>query len=151
MILLLAAMIPPFTEDGFLPPGVHTATLDEFEKRFVNSTSSARRLELFGRLKQVMVDAHRTPWVRHAYVAGSFVTSKPNPEDFDCLLVVDPAAADAELRPFEYNLLNVKAAKRRFGGDVFSVREGTPLHERLWSFFQSTRQGERVGIVKVTL
>ncbi|HUE75123.1 MAG TPA: hypothetical protein VMP01_29915 [Pirellulaceae bacterium] len=144
-------MIPPFTDDGFLPPGVHTATLAEFEERFVNSTSSERRRELFERLREVIADAHRTPWVRHVYVAGSFVTAKPHPGDFDCLLVLDPAGANAELRPFEYNLFIVKAAKRRHRGDVFAVSEGTPLHNQLWDFFQSTRQGGRVGIVKVTL
>lgn len=144
-------MIPPFTDDGFLPPGVHAATLAEFEERFVSSTFSSRRRDLFQRLREVVIDAHRTPLARHFYVAGSFVTSKRDPEDFDCLLVVDPAAADADLRPFEYNLLIVRAAKRRFGGDVFAVREGTSIHERLWDFFHSTRDGRRVGIVKVTV
>jgi hypothetical protein len=144
-------MIPPFTDDGFLPPGVYTATLGKFEERFVASTSSERRRDLFQRLREFIVDAHRSPWVRHVYVAGSFVTSKTQPEDFDCLLVLDPAAADAELRPFEYNLFIVKAAKRRYRGDVFAVSEGTPIHNQLWDFFQSTRQGGRVGIVKVTL
>jgi uncharacterized protein DUF6932 len=144
-------MIPPFTDEGFLPPGVHTTMLAEFEERFVNSTSSTRRRELFQRLREVIVDAHRTTWVRQVYVAGSFVTSKLHPEDFDCLLVLDPAAADAELHPFEYNLFVVKAAKRRHGGDVFAVYEGTSNHVRLWDFFQSTREGGRVGIVRVTI
>jgi hypothetical protein len=28
-------MIPAFTEQGFLPPGIYQATLDEFKERFV--------------------------------------------------------------------------------------------------------------------
>lgn len=27
-------MIPPFDEHGYLPPGIHPATLDEIEARF---------------------------------------------------------------------------------------------------------------------
>jgi hypothetical protein len=29
------AMIPAFTDEGFLPKGIHTATRKEFEERFV--------------------------------------------------------------------------------------------------------------------
>lgn len=143
-------MIPLFTDDGFLPPGVHTATLVEFEERFVSSTSSARRRELFQRLKEVILDAWRTSFVLHVYVAGSFVTAKPDPNDFDCLIVTDSTTWDAEVRPFEYNLLSVHAARRRFRGDVVSVVEGSPRHQRYWEFFRCHRSGQSIGIVEIT-
>jgi uncharacterized protein DUF6932 len=122
-------MIPPFAEDGFLPPGVHTATLAEFEERFQ--------------------DARRTTFIRHIDVAGSFVTSKPDPNDFDCLLVFDQTPASADLRPFEYNLLSQSAAKRRFGGDVAAVLAGSPRHAENWNLFQMNRQQQKIGIVEV--
>src|SRR5688500_1841940 len=142
-------MIPPFTEDGFLPPGVHTATLAEFEERFVSSTSSARRRKLFEGLRELIQDARRTSFIRHIYVAGSYVTSKLHPNDFDCLLVFEQAPASADLRPFEYNLLSQAAARRRFGGDVIAVLKGSQRLIEFWDFFQSNRKKQRTGIVEV--
>jgi hypothetical protein len=143
-------MIPRFNEDGFLPPGVHVATLAEFEERFVTSTSSSRRRELFQWLQDVVLDAWRTSFVLHVYVAGSFVTAKPEPNDFDCLIVTDLTTWDAEVRPFEYNLLSVQAARRHFRGDVISVVEGSPRHRRYWEFFGFNRSGKSIGIVEIT-
>jgi hypothetical protein len=82
-------------------------------------------------------------------VAGSFVTSKPEPNDFDCLLVLDPDKVPAELRPFEYRIVSRAAAKRAFKGDVVVVAEGSRLHSEYLQFFQTTRDGEPVGIVEV--
>ncbi|HEY3245996.1 MAG TPA: hypothetical protein VGM03_21855 [Phycisphaerae bacterium] len=33
-------MIPPFDHSGYLPPGVHPATLDEIEARFVRGSET---------------------------------------------------------------------------------------------------------------
>ena len=50
------------------------------------------------------------------------------PEDWDL---------EAELRPFEYNvLLSKRQTRRRFGFDVFSYRRGTREAEALIGFFQ---------------
>jgi len=38
-------MIPPFDESGFLPPGVHRATLGEVEGRF-GRASEIRRVQM---------------------------------------------------------------------------------------------------------
>ena len=142
-------MIPPFTEEGFLPPGVHTATLAEFEERFVSSTSSARRRELFTKLRELIQDARRTAFIRQIFVAGTFVTSKPDPNDFDCLLVFDQTPASANLRPFEYNILSRSVARRRFGRDVVAVLAASPRYEDYWVLFQTNREQKQVGIVEV--
>lgn len=142
-------MIPPFTEDGFLPPGVHPATLAEFEDRFISSTSSGRRRELWSRLRELIADARRTAFIRHIFIAGSFVTTKPDPNDFDCLLVFDQTPASADLRPFEYNLLSQSAARRRFRGDIVAVLAGSPRRQQFWKLFQMNRQQQPIGIVEV--
>lgn len=38
-------MIPPFDEHGYLPPGIHLATLDEIEARF-GRESELRRVQM---------------------------------------------------------------------------------------------------------
>ena len=35
-------MIPPFDENGYLPPGVHPASLDEIRERFGNEPELRR-------------------------------------------------------------------------------------------------------------
>ena len=38
-------MIPPFNDDGYLPPGIHPATLEEIAARF-GQESELRRAEM---------------------------------------------------------------------------------------------------------
>ena len=111
-------MIPAFTEEGFLPPGIHQATLTEFKERFVVFQQSDRRFHIFAHLQQLFDQAARSGIVRRIIVAGSFITAKLEPNDFDCILVLDPAILGKLLRPCEYNLVSRQRARRLFGGDV---------------------------------
>jgi len=38
----MSLMIPPFTESGWLPPGIHPATLEEIAQRFGTSSEIRR-------------------------------------------------------------------------------------------------------------
>ncbi len=89
------------------------------------------------------------PFVQHVYLAGSYVTSKPEPNDFDCLLVIDRERFPKEIRPFEYRVVSRRAAAKDFGGDIITVVEGETLHVRYLDFFQTTRDGVPVGIVEL--
>jgi hypothetical protein len=88
---------PPFNDDGYLPSGLHPATVAQIAKRF-GKASELRRAEMesIGWL----VDAARRAGVRRLVVNGSFVTDRLEPNDVDCLLLVgddypvDPAADD---------------------------------------------------------
>ena len=80
-------MIPPFDKNGYLPPGIHPATLDEIQERF--GSSSEMRKELMRSLRW-LVDLVRSDDVRRLIVNGSFVTAKPEPEDVDCVLLIGP-------------------------------------------------------------
>ena len=93
-------MIPPFNDHGYLPPGIHKASLDEIVNRF-GWQSEIRRDQteslqwLAGLLKHLDV--------KRLVLNGSFVTDEAEPNDVDCLVLVDldsprGAEAAAELR-----------------------------------------------------
>lgn len=147
----LLGMLPEFTEIGLLPEGLHGATLDEFEQRFVYFDVSDRRFRLFDKLQELYHQARNSGIVRRILVGGSFVTSKPEPNDFDCIIVLDPSVMEHDLRPMEYNLVSRHMARRVFGGDVIPVIEESLFYHRYMRFFQSTRHGEPMGVVEIEL
>ena len=144
-------MLPEFTQKGLLPAGVHRATLEEFEQRFIYFDHSDRRYRLFDKFRELHRQARGSGIVQRMLVGGSFVTSKPEPNDFDCILVVDPAVQNRNLLPTEYNLDSRTRARRLFGGDVIAVVEGSVNYHMYMSFFQHTREQVGVGIVEVEL
>jgi len=92
-------MIPPFDENGYLPPGIHPATLDEIEARF-GVESELRRVQMES-LRWLADLAWRLAAVR-IVINGSFVTDAYEPNDVDCALLFDPHTLEeddeAELR-----------------------------------------------------
>jgi hypothetical protein len=142
-------MIPPFDERGNLPPGIHKADWDELETRF---NGSARRVELLAGLREALV-VLRDAGCRTAYVDGSFVTAKEEPDDFDgCwdAMGVDASRLDPVLLDFVHPRT---AQKERFGGELFlAAAPADPKSGALFlDFFQRDRDGERKGIVKIDL
>ncbi len=77
--------IPALQENGFLPPGLYLADLDEIWERF--GRTSERRKMLFNRL-QMFVDAARHVEALRMFIAGSYVTAKTNPRDVDVVIWV---------------------------------------------------------------
>jgi hypothetical protein len=75
--------IPPLQYDGFLPPGLHLAEVDEIEDHFGKSTS--RRKDLFVHLR-LFVEVARYCGALRMFVNGSFVTAKAEPEDVDVVI-----------------------------------------------------------------
>lgn len=144
-------MLPDFTEDGLLPAGIHPATLEEFAQRFVFFGRSDRRFRVFDGLRELYRQSSQSGIVKRFLVGGSFVTSTPEPNDFDCILVLDRSIVERELRPMEYNLASRRMARRIFGGDIVPVIEGTELHREILRFFQFTRNDYPMGIVEIAL
>ena len=118
-------MIPPFGDSGFLPPGVHPATVAEIEVRF-GRESELRRAQMES--VRWMVDLAVRAGAQRIVLNGSFVTNIMEPNDVDCVLLIRRgypanAAADAELKaglPF----LDVAFARQAdfdvFVGEVFA-------------------------------
>lgn len=144
-------MIPEFTDQGLLPPGTHQATLEELKERFAIFDRSDQRLRIHEKLERLLREAQSSAVVKRVLVGGSFVTAKSEPNDFDCILVLDSAISGNELRPQEYNLVSRRMARRLFGGDVVPLLEGSEALDWYLGFFQTTRDGERVGLVEIEL
>lgn len=142
-------MIPDFTTEGLLPVGIHRATREEFQQRFAIFNHSDMRLRIYDKLDRLLDEAGRSGIVKRVLVGGSFITEKPEPNDFDVVLVLDASIVQHDLRPFEYNLVSRKMARRLFGGDVMPALERSAALDQYVEFFQITRDGRRVGMVEI--
>jgi len=78
-------MIPPFDDNGYLPPGIHTATMAEIAARF-GETSQLRRVQMES--LRWLADLAWRAGVQRIIVNGSFVTDRIEPNDVDCALLV---------------------------------------------------------------
>lgn len=121
-----APMIPPFNDDGYLPPGIHQATLEEVADRF-GADSELRRAQMES--LRWLVDLAQRAGVLRIVVNGSFATDKLEPNDVDCALLIGAdyprdAAADRELQvglPFINFELVLEEGFREFTRDVFAT------------------------------
>ncbi len=92
-------MIPDFNDDGYLPPGIHLATLEEVAARF-GQESEVRQVQMES--LRWLLDLARRAGVQRLVVNGSFVTDEVEPNDVDCVLLIGQdfprdASAQAEL------------------------------------------------------
>ena len=88
--------IPALTTDGFLPVGIHDATLDEVGLVFGRFKSSDRRVTLFGRLQQYISDLRAWGNANAVLIDGSFTSAAVQPNDIDMIVVY---RADFDFRP----------------------------------------------------
>ena len=147
-------MLPEFDIDGDLPPGIHQVYLDELERRFGRFVVSDRRINLFTRFKQVVAIARRSGIVDRLMVGGSFVTSTPEPNDIDVVVILASAVDLDALTPSQYMVTDRDAWRRVLKTDaidIITVRNGTTRMELTLEFFQHKRENKRVGIVEVKL
>jgi hypothetical protein len=146
--------IPALDQEGLLPVGLHECTIEEMEGCFGKFQGSDRRPELMKKLKTFLSEAKDSSLIQGILVDGSFVTSKPAPDDIDVIAIV-PALHDyhADLAPREYNLLSKSRVRRRFGLDMLVARDGSIELQRYINFFQQVRFAPQLqkGILKVKL
>lgn len=86
-------MIPAFNDSGFLPPGLHFATLAEVAARF-GSGSDARREQMESIVWMVELAVRAA--VKRIVLNGSFVSDIIEPNDVDCVLLAADVEVDAE-------------------------------------------------------
>jgi hypothetical protein len=77
-------MLPPFDDYGNLPPGIHSATMDEIIERF--GTGSPEREVEASELADFVKSAIEIG-VRRIIVNGSFTTGKLVPNDVDLIIL----------------------------------------------------------------
>ena len=143
--------LPAFTGRGTLPPGIHTVTWREFQRRF---GYNSRRRELIRGLRRAC------RWLRKAgcrsiFIGGSFVTSKPLPGDID--VCWSSSETDwrrlARIAPVFFEMTpGSPRQKRRFGGEFFPAEGIETLSNKTFLEFFQQDQGERpTGIVRLHL
>jgi len=140
--------LPALTEIGDLPKGIHRATMAEIIDHFASSSDRRKLLAL--RLKRVYDLAVQTGHLLHFVVFGSFVTSKPEPNDVDIFMIMDDA--------FEYErfgearlLFEHGSAQDHFGCSVFWVRRMAAIggEQAAMEDWQIKRDGTERGIVEI--
>ena len=115
--------LPPLLPTGYLPPGVHPATLEEVVARF--GVATPRRQTLASRLQALLTLARMTGKLQRSFVWGSFVTEKAFPGDLDVFLLMQ-AGFDQEfstLPPEQRDLFDHGRARLLFEADVFWATE----------------------------
>src|ERR1044071_5108561 len=102
-------MIPDFLENGYLPPGIHAASLDEVKLRFGQS-SEIRRAQF--QSIEWLIPICRDAGISRLVLNGSYVTDISEPNDVDCILLQGPA----------YNEYTTTAARLEEGLPFLSVQ-----------------------------
>jgi hypothetical protein len=133
-------MIPPFEDSGFLPPGVHRATLAEIEARFGRETD-VRRAQMES--VRWMIELAVRAGVERIVLNGSFVTDIMEPNDVDCALLLatdyprDAAASEELIKGLPFlEILRVEQ------------EEFDRLVQR---FFATDRHGLGKGMIEISL
>ncbi len=130
-------MIPPFDDTGCLPAGVHLAPLAEIEDRF-DRQSELRRVQMES--VRWMVDLAVRAGFQRIILNGSFVTDIIEPNDVDCVLLVEPArGAGAALRELRKGLPFL---------DIAIVR-ARAFDEYVHGLFAADRTGAPKGMIEV--
>ena len=81
--------VPALTADGFLPPGIYEATLDEVGRVFGRFQSSDRRVTLFSRLQLYISDLQSWGNASAVLIDGSFASAAIRPNDIDMIVIYE--------------------------------------------------------------
>lgn len=140
-------VIPELGPNGLLPPGRHQA--DDWVEVARRFGSTERRGSLLTGLLACLQDLRRAG-CSTAFLNGSFVTAKPDPDDFD--VAYDPTDVDIEKLDPVLRMVNPPrvAQKTKYGGDILPDSAGG-MAGVFVAFFQGTRDGGRKGIVVIDL
>ena len=143
-------MIPALTQRGWLPPGVHWATWEEFVARY---DGTPLRDGMLAGLR-VAMDELAQAVCQTIYINGSFVTAKLEPNDYDACWEgagVDDKWLDPELLDFSNRRTRMKA---KYGGELFpaeSIADWEKGHSFLEHFQRDRHRGLRKGIIGIRL
>lgn len=142
--------LPKLNLDGELPVGVHRATMDEVVTRF--GAGSSQRRAVTARLRRIYDLARATGRLDRLVVFGSYVTSKPEPNDVDVILVFTDDFRLADCPDESRLLLDHLRATEVLGASLFWIRPSMLIAETPEHFvehWQIKRDGTRRGIVEV--
>jgi hypothetical protein len=126
-------------------------TFEEIRQQYGESTP--HRQFLCGRLQTVIQLLSATGALRHLYLFGSFVTTKPAPRDLDCLVVMASGFTTAILRSPLLEIFQNDTGRLYYQADVFWVTEaiGKAQIDAMLRVFSRDRDGTPQPIVEVQL
>ena len=146
--------IPEFNQLGLLPEGIHDCTFQEAEARFGCFQESDRRVRLWARFREFFDQSKAIGLIHELLLDGSFVTSEPEPNDIDLVVVVsEEHDFGADLTPGEYNILSKQRVRRRFELDIVVATSGTDEVDETVDFFRQVRGRPhfRKGLLRIRL
>jgi hypothetical protein len=142
-------MIPAWSTNGDLPPGVHFTTWRELADRL---SFNPRRGRMLAGFRQACRELQKAG-CRLVYLDGSFVTRKEQPGDFDACWDIHNVD-DARLDPVFWDFSRGRAAqKQRFLGELFPAQLPEGVTGRAFvDFFQVNKMsGAPKGILAIRL
>jgi hypothetical protein len=122
-----------------LGEGFHDIPLEDFEERFVHPFNDGkRRAQILRRFEQFVseFDAQSIPY--EAWVDGSFITEKDEPEDVDVVFLVREEELNGASREAQtwirttFHGPHRNATKRRYLSDVFLVIRAEEENRGYW-------------------
>lgn len=152
-------MIPDLN-DGVLPEGIHSCTIEEVEHVFGRFTRSDCRQRLTQTLRRYIEDVRRARIAVAVVVDGSYITAKAEPSDVDLVLALRPDLdLSLELLPIEYNVQSERMVRRLYGFDVLAAIDGSDAYTRHTDFFSRVRLDDpeqrtsrsRKGLLRIDL
>jgi hypothetical protein len=145
--------LPDTLANGFLPPGVHAARLDDILERF--GTVTPRRVVLADRLQELVRLAQATQQLQRVFLFGSFVTDASFPRDLDVFLLMHEGF-DREFGSLplpQRAVFDYEQARLVFEADIFWATEAIGAEELMaWlGVYQLSREMVPRGIVEILL
>lgn len=140
---------PPFNSEGDLPVGVYRARLSDVADHF--GTGSAQRRIVSRRLARIFELASGTGHLSRFIVFGSFVTSKPAPNDVDIFLLMEDSFELGQLTGAATIVFRQFTAQNWLGASIFWLRRFAAIggEQSAIEDWQFKRDGTRRGIVEV--
>ena len=129
--------IPTFDDNGNLPPGVFSPTIEEFKYKFVDEfpKSNTRGNIFIGYTKycQILVDLNAA---KIQWVDGSYITKKLDPGDIDFATHINPMELSEEDKQKLFHLLDVNYIKANYKCHPFPIWIYSKDEPRLYDNYQ---------------
>jgi hypothetical protein len=137
--------LPAFTREGFLPPGIHPSNWEDFTAKY---SFTPRRQALLTNMETLLQEL-RNQGGERVYVGGSFVTTKPEPGDFDMTWRVSGEELGRLMKKAPI-LTNRQLQRETLGGELMATYPNSP-GDGVLGFLQKSRSGLQIGVVELNL
>lgn len=144
--------LPELGSDGYLPPGIHAASMREVLARYAIHTPARERC---GNLLRLIVgNAKSYPTIKRVLLWGSFVTAKPEPGDMDYSIIVEVGHKAAQVAVEHHRFFVPVIARQHYGVDVSYLRiydYPFDIYLEKLDFVCQRRDKRKSGIVEISV